>query len=278
MPFTIHTHNIMLNYEFRNVPINSFFGSNLYIGLSLSEIDNYGNRVLEPNDSSYGRLSVVRNNSNWSEHLNGESVLTTPLVFNKSSTEWGNIIELFISTDASINSLPNTILYHQRLNPLLYVGKNTRITIPANYIHITSRGRWNMPETKSSIANRLKYEFQNISYPSFGSGFNVRLSKSAISSNGEGLQEPSGGNYTPVFVARNYMTWNISEDGIVTNSVVVEFNRATESWGTITTVALCDSASNEIIYYQNLTPSITVKTGTKLIFSAGNLIFGRLEG
>lgn len=132
-----------------------------------------------------------------------------------------------------------------------------------------------MPETKTSISNRLKYEFQNINYPTFGSGFNIKLSKSTINSNGEGLQEPSGGNYTPVFVARNYMSWNISEEGIVTNSIIIEFNRATENWGTITTVALCDSITNDIIYYQNLTPSITIKTGSKLVFSAGNLIFGR---
>lgn len=139
MPFTIHTHNIMLNYEFRNVPINSFFGGSLYAGLSLSEIDNYGNGVLEPNDINYERVSITRNNSNWSEHLNGESVLTTLLVFNRSSVEWGNVIEFFISTDGSIDSLANTILYHQRLNPLLYIGKNTRVTIPANYVHLVSR-------------------------------------------------------------------------------------------------------------------------------------------
>lgn len=135
-----------------------------------------------------------------------------------------------------------------------------------------------MPETKNSISNRMKYEFQNVSYPTYGSGFNVRLSTSAMGSNGEGASEPSGGNYAPVFVPRNYLNWNISEEGVVTNSAIIEFNRAIEGWGTITAVYLEDSQTNDIVYYQILTPSLSVKAGTKLIFSAGQLIFGRKEG
>lgn len=137
MGFTIHAHNIMLDYEFRNVSSNSFFKTNLYVGLSLSEIDPYGQGVLEPTDINYQRIAIPRTSSSWTSHLNGESVLKVPINFPRSKNEWGNIINLFFSTEEEIGSNEKTILYYKRLKPLTYVGKNTKIVIPKNTIYIT---------------------------------------------------------------------------------------------------------------------------------------------
>lgn len=142
MSFTIHAINMMLNYEFRNIPFNGF-GSSLYAGLSLSEIDNYGNGVLEPNDINYQRVAIPRNytrdNNAWGDYLNNEKKLKIGLAFTKSDREWGNIIELFISTSGDTGSDNSTVLYHQKINPLTYIGSNTTFIIPANSIAIESR-------------------------------------------------------------------------------------------------------------------------------------------
>jgi len=77
--------------------------------------------------------------------------------------------------------------------------------------------------------------------------------------------------------ARQSMAFNVAASGATDNSADVVFPTASGAWGTVTTVALVDHATNSnygtdvnVLYWANLTVSKTIGLGDVFKFLAGD--------
>ena len=93
-------------------------------------------------------------------------------------------------------------------------------------------------------------------------------------STGATAGEVSGGSYARVQVTQLDANWNApGVGGLIDNVAAITFPTATAGWGTVTDVAIVDSASGagNILYYGALTASKIVNSGDTFRFSAGDL-------
>lgn len=79
--------------------------------------------------------------------------------------------------------------------------------------------------------------------------------------------EVSGGSY-----ARKAITFGAPSNGVSVNNAAVEFDQATDDWGTIGYFALLDaSTSGNMLYHGALTASKTIETGDVFKFATSSL-------
>lgn len=81
--------------------------------------------------------------------------------------------------------------------------------------------------------------------------------------------EVSGGSY-----AREAVAFDAAASGSTSNTSTVTFTTATANWGTITHVAVMDSATagaGNVLFHGAVTSSKTIETGDTFQISAGNL-------
>ena len=85
------------------------------------------------------------------------------------------------------------------------------------------------------------------------------------------LAEPAGANYQRVTTAG--ADWNAANAGSVTNANAITFPQASGSWGTITYVALFDSASpgGNMLLSGTVSPTQAVAANNTISFPAGTL-------
>lgn len=101
----------------------------------------------------------------------------------------------------------------------------------------------------------------------------VGLSTTAISIDGTGATEPSGGSYARVAVTNNKTNWATAANGSLSNLSAITFPESTASWGTVTHFFLSDAASGgSIWFYEALTSSRIVQSATTVQFSVGALV------
>lgn len=94
------------------------------------------------------------------------------------------------------------------------------------------------------------------------------LSTTTPNQSGGNITEPSGGSYARASLANNKTSWATASSGSLTNDVEVTFAESTASWGTITYVVIYDAlTSGNAMYYDSLSPSRTVASGTTLYFA-----------
>jgi hypothetical protein len=75
--------------------------------------------------------------------------------------------------------------------------------------------------------------------------------------------EVTGGSYT-----RKAITFGAPSNGVSTNSVAVEFDQATASWGTVTHFGILDaSTSGNLLYHGALTASKVIDDGDVFKFA-----------
>jgi hypothetical protein len=75
--------------------------------------------------------------------------------------------------------------------------------------------------------------------------------------------EVTGGSYT-----RKAITFGAPSNGVSTNSVAVEFDQATGSWGTVTHFGILDaSTSGNLLYHGALTASKVIDNGDVFKFA-----------
>lgn len=109
----------------------------------------------------------------------------------------------------------------------------------------------------------------NTSVGSIPSAYYLGLSTTTPSVNGSGVTEPSSSaGYARVLVS----SLSASSNGTVSNSSIIEFNKSTGSWGTVTHAVLFDGDGN-VCWSSPLSSSQTVSADNTLIFSVGELQF-----
>lgn len=100
----------------------------------------------------------------------------------------------------------------------------------------------------------------------------IGLSTTAISADGTGISEPSGGGYARIPVTNNKNTFTDSSGGLITNKIQISYNESTTDWGTIRYIFISDaSTGGNILYFDQLTNPRNVQLATTLIFSAGSI-------
>jgi len=98
----------------------------------------------------------------------------------------------------------------------------------------------------------------------------VGLSTADPGDDGAGLSEPAGNGYARVQTAP--ADWNSASGGSLDNASLIEFNEATDAWGTLTHFALFDAASSgNMLAHGSLTQAKTIGNGDTARFSAGDL-------
>jgi len=102
----------------------------------------------------------------------------------------------------------------------------------------------------------------------------IALSTADPLDDGSGLAEPSGGNYARITGLDNSSaTWNQAAAGQKTNKVILAFNEASASWGTITHWAIFDeSTGTKLLCHGALAQSKTIGAGESLRFDLGDLV------
>lgn len=142
MPATNYAINSELNSEFRSGSASGSYieeGISWYIGLSLSEIDDDGEGVLEPERGGYRRVTVPRTAGYWTEPTSGSLTTASSVVFPRSTEHWGTIEEVFISSSSSVGTSGSFIWFHEQLDIPISVLRGEKITIPANAIAINRK-------------------------------------------------------------------------------------------------------------------------------------------
>jgi hypothetical protein len=128
MAATNYTRNKILDYNFGSVAYSvppSFF-----LGLSTTTINAGGSTATEPVGSSYSRVEIANDKSNWTYASSGCLLNSTSVSFIEASGSWGTVTyaELW---DAQTSG---SIWFYQALPTAKIVQANTVVTFSASSI------------------------------------------------------------------------------------------------------------------------------------------------
>lgn len=94
---TSHAISSNLNYVFRNQSYG-LENTSWYLGLSLVRTKDRYDSPIEPKDTSYGRIAIPRDSSNWEiDEEKGVVYNSKEIKFNMATQHWGTVYEVFIS-------------------------------------------------------------------------------------------------------------------------------------------------------------------------------------
>lgn len=118
----------------------------------------------------------------------------------------------------------------------------------------------------------LDHVFGNASYSAPATLY-VGLSTTAISSDGTGITEPSGNNYSRVAVTNNSTNFPAASASLKSNGTKFTFAAPSGSWGTISHAFISDaSSSGNMLGYSSLTSARVIDATTIPVeFDIGNL-------
>lgn len=108
----------------------------------------------------------------------------------------------------------------------------------------------------------------------------IALCTSAVSDSDTGItivEVPNSNSYARVLLEPDDSNWSsiVSGTGQTDNSVAIIFPQASGSWGTITSIAICDSATwgaGNVLFYGTLDTPETISTNNIFAIDANNLI------
>lgn len=136
-----------------------------------------------------------------------------------------------------------------------------------------------MSSTTSGAERTLKYILSGTTYSGLGSYLYIGLSTTTIATDGTNVTLPvAGRGYSTQPIARNPGNWNITEDGVISNTTEIAFPKATGNWGSVKEIFISidsGTSASSIQYHQPLVPNIPVNTGTTVVIPAGSLIIKR---
>lgn len=136
-----------------------------------------------------------------------------------------------------------------------------------------------MSSTTSGAERTLKYILSGTTYSGLGSYLYIGLSTTTIATDGTNVTLPVAGmGYSTQPIARNPGNWNITEDGVISNTSEIAFPKATGNWGSVKEIFISidsGTSASSIQYHQPLAPNIPVNTGTTVVIPAGSLIIKR---
>jgi len=230
----------------------------LYIALLTADPTDAGtgSSIAEPTDNNYVRKSIT-SNAAASRKIDNSAVIT----FNRASGPWGTITYWAIC-DADTGG--NMLAYGSLAIPKSVVANNTP-RIAANEIDIEFSSGY---ISDYLALKMLDFAFRNQAFAQPNIHIALATVNIADSMTGSTITEPEGGSYARV----DFAAWSAASDGALSNSNTVTFLDATDSWGTITAMALLDAASaGNLLMYDNAITDQAVAAGDTVEFSTGDL-------
>lgn len=110
----------------------------------------------------------------------------------------------------------------------------------------------------------INHVLRNTPYTS-PTGIEIGLFTVSPTESGGGT-EVTGTNY-----ARQAVTWSAPVNGATANAGAITFPIAGSNWGTVTSIALFDAVSGDMLYYGDMATPKTIDTGDQITFPAGAL-------
>jgi hypothetical protein len=135
---------------------------------------------------------------------------------------------------------------------------------------------WSAGEISDFLSDELlDHAFRNTAYTSPATYIGLTTATVADADTGSTITEVSGGSYARVQVNINggaSPTWDLAASGLVDNTHAVDFVTATASWGTVTSVVICDAATlGNLLFYDNTMADQAVGNGDTVSFPIGDL-------
>lgn len=225
-------------------------------GASMNEVANSG---------AYARTAITVGAA-ASRRVTQDAVVT----FAEATGSWGTVTHWAIVDSATYGA--GNALAHGAFSASKSItsGNTASVATSEIYIEFSAGG------ISDYLANKLlDLAFNNTAYTSPSTYIGLTTATISDSDTGSSITEVSGGSYARVQVNINggsSPTWDLASSGVVDNTHDVSFTEATASWGTVTSMAICDASSaGNLLFYDNAVTDQAVNSGDTVRFTAGNL-------
>ncbi len=220
------------------------------------------------NSNNYARVAIT-----FGSAASRKVTQSGDCTFNTASGDWGTITHWAIVTSGTYAS--GDVLAYGAFNQSKSVVSGNTPSVSSGSIYIEMQSG----EISDYLANKLlDFAFGNVSYSSPSTYLVVTTVTITDSDTGSTITEPSGGSYARVLIYENggsspyWSETTGATPSYVTNGVDVSFAKATASWGTITSAALCDaSTGGNLLWYDNDMTDQAVGLNDILRFLQGDL-------
>lgn len=193
------------------------------------------------------------------------------VTFPAATGSWGTVTHWAI-VDSATHGAGN-VLAHGAFNAsqAIVSGNTPSVASGQVYVEITaSNGISNY--AANGFLDRM---FRNQAFTVSATYLALWTATLADASTGATAGEVSGGSYARVLVDDNggsSPTWTTVASGAVDSVHDASFPTATASWGTVTTLAICDaSTSGNLLFYENDVTDQAVGSGSTVTVPAGSL-------
>lgn len=192
------------------------------------------------------------------------------VTYDEATGSWGTVTHWTIVDSATYGA--GNVLAHGSFAASKVVASGSTATVASGQTYI----EFSAGEISDFLSNELlDHAFRNQSYTSPDTYIGLTTATVSDSDTGSGITEVSGGSYARVQVDVNggsSPTWDLSSGGALDNGAAITFPAATASWGTVTSVVICDaSTSGNLLFYDNDLTDQVVGSGDTVTFGVGNL-------
>jgi len=203
----------------------------------------------------------------------GRSITQTGAVtFNLASGAWGTATHWAVID--SITYGAGNMLAHGALSEQKVVINGNTPSVASGQVVISFAAG----EISSYLAvNLLDLMFRNTDYAKPETWVALATVAIADTDDGAAMTEVTGGSYARVQVNINggaSPTWDLAASGVVDNTHAITMPTATAPWGTVTSVAIMDSTTEDagnVLLYDNAMVDQVVGTGDTCSFGVGTL-------
>ena len=204
----------------------------------------------------------------------GRSITQTGAVtFDLATGSWGAQVSHWAIMDGGTIGADNMLAHGTLATSKVIANGNTPSVATAEVVISFDAG-----EISSYLAVKLlDLMFRNTDYGKPETWVALATVAIADTDDGAAMTEVSGGSYARVQVNINggaSPTWDLAASGVVDNTHAIAFTTATGDWGTVTSVAIMDSTTEDagnVLFYDNTLADQAVTTGDTVSFAIGAL-------
>ena len=225
-------------------------------GASMNEVANSG---------AYARTAITVGAAS-SRRVTQDADVT----FAEATGSWGTVTHWAITNSATHGA--GDVLAHGAFTASKAVVSGNTAKVASGEIYV----EYSAGAISDYLADALMdLAFNNTAYSVPPTYIGLTTATVSDSNTGTSITEVSGGSYARKQVNINggaSPTWDLASSGSVANTHDVTLVTATASWGTVTSMVICDAATTgNLLFYDNAMTDQAVGDGDTVTFTAGNL-------
>lgn len=230
-------------------------------GSTMSEVSNSG--------------AYVRKAISFSAAASRSTSNSSSVTYDEATGSWGTISHWAV-VDTATHGAGNIICYGAFGNAKSIVSGNT-VVVPSGEISVSFFDNPFFPISDYLSNELLDHTFRNEVYASPNTYVGLTTVTVGNSDTGSTITEPAGDGYARVQVNVNggsSPTWATASSATVSNADAISFPVATASWGTVTSVVVCDASTNgNLLLYDNSMADKAIGEADTAVFAASSLSF-----